>query len=202
MILVCFSQVKNIWVASAHKEVTVPRIHCLISPSLYPLIPYYNKILLHTLSGQGRMSWKLFESQKHLYRKQRVMFRNFFNILFHNSFLTTLGSYPKAYFLSFNLITLTLLVKMDLIKRLVQVKSSAKRKTILHSHQKFGILNHSDPLECFVLFPLYADTVCCMLCHVACPCWNNWMFPKGYVGFSHLCMWNCKCMLDLLGIYM
>ena len=58
---------------------------------------------------------------------------------------------------------------MDLSNRLVQVKSSVKEEDLLTYtpedivflfgdiiHPEELILNHSDPLECFVLFPLTA----------------------------------------------
>ena len=58
--------------------------------------------------------------------------------------------------------------KMDLSNRLVQVKSSAKEVDLMYTtddilflfgdviHLEGLILNHSDPSECFVLFPVTA----------------------------------------------
>ena len=39
------------------------------------------------------------------------------------------------------------------------------------------------------------DIADCMLCHVACPCWINGMFPKGMLNL----MWDCKSNARLAG---
>ena len=56
-------------------------------------------------------------------------------------------------------------------------------------HNKFTNLNTLNILQfCFHCMLTYMLIVY----HVTWPCWNNYIFPKGYVGFSNLYIWDCN----------